>query len=114
MTTIDTTNWVREAFSGSLRTYKVHPQLIAKAKAWPVYRSTTTRQYVRQDVDGFTAWVTETDVPCIRCRECDDEILVNDPTGRLGHLAQHHGWRMNGKRYDGQNNVVEELPDGDA
>jgi len=109
MSTDIPTRWTREAFSGSLKTYKVHPGLIALARTWPTYRDTTTRQYVKQDPDGGTVWVTETDVPCVRCRECDDEILVNDATGRLGHLTQNHGWRMNGCRYDGRNNLIEEL-----
>jgi hypothetical protein len=109
MSTDIPTRWSREAFSGSLRTFKVHPGLVDLARTWPTYRDATTRQYMKQDDFGQSVWVTEVDVPCVRCTDCDDEILVNDPTGRLGHLAQFHGWRMNGKRYDGQNNVLEEL-----
>lgn len=109
MSTDTHTKWSREQFAGSLKRYPIHPSLVKLAREWATYQSKTTRQYMSVDPNGMSSWVTEQDVPCARCAECDDEILVNDPTGRLGHLTGHHGWRMNGKRYDGQNQILEEL-----
>jgi len=107
--TVTHTRWTREGFEGPQKRYPIHPGLVRLAKELPTYRSTTTRQFMTSGEDGSLTWVVEKDIPCSRCVECEDEILVNDPTGRLGHLMLNHGWRMNGKRYDGQNQILEEL-----
>lgn len=100
--------WVRQ-LADSPVTYEINPALVKMAQGWGVYVSTTDRSYMTADADGTRQWVTETEVPCTRCSDCDDEILPNDVQGRLGHLFTHHGWRMNGKQYDGKNNILGEL-----
>lgn len=46
------------------------------------------------------------DVPIHRCRQCRAMVFPEDFAGRLGHLLLEHGYRMNGRRYDGQNQEI--------
>lgn len=100
--------WLREMGSTAI-TYEINPAMIVMARDLPTYRGTTDRMYMSADSDGAMKWVTENKVPCTRCTACDDEILPDDLPARLGHLFSNHGWRMNGKQYDGKNNVIGEV-----
>lgn len=46
------------------------------------------------------------EVPIHRCRQCDAMVYPEDFSGRLGHLLREHGYRMNGRRYDGRNREI--------
>lgn len=48
---------------------------------------------------------------CEQCPdpECGGAIIPAGVEGRLSHLMSHHGWRMNGRRYDNQNVLLEVL-----
>jgi hypothetical protein len=48
---------------------------------------------------------------CERCPdpECGGAIIPAGTDGRLAHLMTCHGWRMDGRRYDNQNVLLEVL-----
>lgn len=98
-----------EAIHTGTKHYPIPPALLEKARALPVYPSTTTLQYLQVDEDGAIGKVELPDHPCIRCAECDEMIMPDDFQTRLGHLFLHHGWRMNGKRYNSNNHLIEAL-----
>lgn len=99
---------VRIGTGAPTRNYDIAPALLERARALPVEPGTTDRRYPVVDEQGAYEIVEEKDAPCIRCKECGDMIFPDDFQARLGHLFTHHGWRMNGKRYDNHNNVIEE------
>jgi hypothetical protein len=74
----------------------VHPGLIQLASEWGVFSST------RVDRMGIR-W------SCLRCKKCHDVIMPEDQDGILGHLMMHHGWRMDGRRFDNRNVLLETL-----
>jgi hypothetical protein len=92
----------------------LHPDLVAAARMLLCYESTriaVTGQYPDQ---------TRVPVPALRCYECDGVLISPllypqmDMATKVGHLTLCHGYRMDGKRYDNQNNMIEEDTDGHA
>jgi hypothetical protein len=65
------------------------------AENWPFYPDTAVDRHGHH-------W------PVDRCAECLG-ACVRGTEGRLGHLTLEHGWRLNGRRYDNQNNLLETL-----
>jgi hypothetical protein len=74
--------------------------LVNLARTWPTYLS----EYVARQ--GRPPERVEVEVPCQRCLDCDCVIIPDDLAGRLAHLTVMHGYRMNGRRYDNQNQEI--------
>jgi hypothetical protein len=74
--------------------------LVALARTWPTVESTYAAK------QGIPPDRYSVDVPCQRCVACECVIVPDDLVGRLAHLTSMHGYRMNGKRYDNQNQEV--------
>lgn len=79
----------------------IAPELVELARRLPVYDSTYTAR------QGRPPERVSIQAPCRRCTECDCVIWPDDLIGRISHLTTMHGYRMNGRRYDNQN---QELP----
>lgn len=78
--------------------------LVSLARTWPTSPSTYAAK------QGIPPDRYAVDVPCQRCVSCEGVILPDDLAGRVAHLTLMHGYRMNGKRYDNQN---QEVTDGE-
>lgn len=76
----------------------VHPALLALADAMDAWPDVAVDSHDRR-------W------PCERCPDCGGAMVPRGQTGRLVHLMGDHGWRMDGRRYVG-NQVVEDLTEG--
>lgn len=79
----------------------IHPGLVARAAAWHCYPS-TARSWVGTDRETRR----QVDLYCVRCSQCDGQILPADLAGRIAHLTLEHGYRMDGLRYDNHNEVI--------
>jgi hypothetical protein len=92
----------------------LHPDLVAAARQLLFYEST------RVAVSGQAPDQSRTVVPALRCYGCDGVLIsqlpfpLMDLAAKVGHLTLLHGYRMDGKRYDNQNNMIEEDTDGHA
>jgi YgiT-type zinc finger domain-containing protein len=75
--------------------------LIKRSTQWPIYHGQTGRWVSKED--GTHQRLIE-NVPCIRCSVCDGEIYQDTDNPNLAHMMIAHGFRMNGLRYDNQNN----------
>jgi hypothetical protein len=74
-----------------------HPDLVRLAEELPAVPDVATDSQGRE-------WA------CERCPEpCGGVIVPAGVDGRLHHLVLEHGWRMDGRRYDNQNRLLEVL-----
>lgn len=85
--------------------FEIAPALIELANSWPVFYDTITRPQ-RSTVGGYT--VGGDAVRITRCEHCHEEIFHGDGhlTGTVRHLMTSHGYRMDGRQFDNQNNEV--------
>lgn len=75
---------------------EVHPLLVEKAEKLAAVPFTATDSLGRP-------WA------CERCPDCDGAIIPPGTDGRLAHLMREHGWRMDGRRFDNRNQLLEAL-----
>lgn len=78
------------------------------ADVWETYADVTTRPRSLTDELGPGP---DRIVPITRCRPCGEEIFATgedgvDPSDVIRHLLNSHGYRMDGRRFDDQNNEV--------
>jgi hypothetical protein len=78
----------------------VAPTLIELARNLPTYESTFMAK------QGIPPDRVDVEVPCERCDLDDCVIWPDSLVGRVAHLTVMHGYRMNGKQYDNQNQEV--------
>lgn len=83
--------------------YAPAPELVALAERWPTYLGASERTYKVVDSLGGLADVGPVEVAVLRCSSCHDEIYPADLPGRVGHLTRHHGYRMDGRAFTGDN-----------
>lgn len=72
--------------------FEIAPALLCRARSLPVVYDLIERP---RQLGGGQMWVK-------RCVDCGDMIYPPSTTGRLGHLMQGHGYRMDGRRFDGE------------
>lgn len=85
--------------------FEVTPALLDLANRWPVEWDLTTRP-VRTTMSGEP--IGGDVVAITRCKSCGEEIFHGDGhlVGTLRHLTNSHGYRMDGRQFDNQNNEV--------
>lgn len=85
--------------------FEIDESLLKLANEWPIYYD-TVRRPVRSTVQGYS--VGGDTVRITRCTDCKEEIFHGDShvSGTLRHLLTSHGYRMDGRQFDGQNNEV--------
>ena len=85
--------------------FEIAPALIDLANTWPVFYDKITRPQ-RITAGGHT--VGGEYVKITRCSDCQEEIFHDDGhlVGTLRHLMTSHGYRMDGRQFDNQNNEV--------
>ena len=77
------------------------PELVAAAAVLPTVPSTFDRT-----VGETQAERRRVTTECVRCTDDDVVIWPDDLVQRVAHLTLCHGYRMDGRRYDGANQVV--------
>jgi hypothetical protein len=73
----------------------IHPGLIDKARRMECAAVPVTDRFGLQR-------------PAEQCPDCEGTFLPG-LDGRLSHLMTEHGWRMDGRRFDNRNQLLEEL-----
>lgn len=71
--------------------FEIAPALLCRARSLPVTYDLIERP---AQLGGGPMWVK-------RCGQCGDVIYPPSTMGRLGHLMQGHGYRMDGRRFVG-------------
>src|SRR5215831_9557567 len=71
---------------------KISPALVCLARHLPVACDLIERP---GQLGGGPMWVK-------RCAACGDVVYPPSLLGRLGHLLSSHGYRMDGRRFDGE------------
>lgn len=87
------------------------PELVALAQKWPTYLGASERTGKTMSADGTLGDFGPVEVAVLRCERCHDEIYPADLSGRLGHLTLAHGYRMDGRQFDGRNRQIGDARD---
>lgn len=85
--------------------FEIDPSLYSLANVWPVYWEDVTRP-VRRTASGMEIGGDHQKIT--RCGRCEEEIFHGDKhlVGTVRHLLTSHGYRMDGRQFDNQNNEV--------
>lgn len=80
------------------------PWLQRLADQWELYESTA--ELTKHQIAAAKAMrVDITARQCMRCAECDEEVL-DFSDAKLHHLLLSHGYRRDGRRFDNRNNYL--------
>ncbi len=85
--------------------YEIAPELMALAGRWPHYPSSSVHVYLKAAAAGYERVEELVDVR--RCCVCHEEIYAAEASIQVvAHLMLSHGYRMDGRQWNGQNQLV--------
>jgi len=85
--------------------FDIAPELVALAGRWPTYPTTSVHVYVKVTSAGPERVQELAEV--IRCCVCHEEIYAADHGHQVvAHLLLSHGYRMDGRQWNGRNELI--------
>jgi hypothetical protein len=85
--------------------HQIDPSLITLADKWSWYWDQSEHRYVEVTPRGMAKRVES--IPVRRCCACHEEIYFGGAgLGIVGHLLLSHGFRMDGRQWNNQNELI--------